>query len=132
MTRDSTAFGGTKIRHPDGGAAKVETAAASPANYFELTFTATAGVPYHLWVHGRADGDDFDNDSVFVQFSRASTPRGAVYRIGTTSATEVNLEPCKGCGLAGWKWQDNGYGGESRTRNLLCELRHAEVAGADP
>ena len=108
---DSNAYGGAKIRHPDAGAAKVTTAAASPPNYFELTFTATAGVPYHLWVHGRADGDEWDNDSVFVQFSNSvNSTRGAVYRIGTTSAAEVNLEPCKGCGLSGWKWQDNGYG----------------------
>ena len=108
---DSDAYGGAKIRHPDAGAAKITTAAASPANYFELTFTATAGVPYHLWVHGRADGDRWDNDSVFVQFSASvNSSRGAVYRIGTTSAAEVNLEPCSGCGLSGWKWQDNGYG----------------------
>ena len=108
---DSSAYGGAKIRHPDADAAKIETAVASPANYFELTFTATAGIPYHLWVHGRADGDDPYNDSVFVQFSGSvNSSRGAVYRIGTTSATEVNLEPCKGCGLSGWKWQDNGYG----------------------
>ena len=111
VTTDSAAYGGAKIRHPDGGAAKVETAAASPANSFELTFTATAGVPYHIWVHGRADDDDWDNDSVFVQFSAsANSSGGAVNRIGTTSAMEVNLEPCKGCGLTGWMWQDNGYG----------------------
>ncbi len=111
VTTDSAAYGGAKIRHPDGDAAKVETAAASPANYFELTFTATAGVPYHLWVHGHADGDDPYNDSVFVQFSNSvNASKGAIYRIGTTSATEVNLEPCKGCGLTGWMWQDNGYG----------------------
>jgi len=111
VTTDSGAYGGAKIRHPDGGAAKNVVADASPANYFELTFTATAGVPYHLWVHGRADGDDWDNDSVFVQFAGSvNSSGGVVYRIGTTSATEVNLEPCNGCGLDGWKWQDNGYG----------------------
>ena len=111
VTSDSSASGGAKIRHPDGGASKNDTADAGPANYFELTFTASAGVPYHLWVHGRADGDDWDNDSVFVQFSASvNSSGGAVYRIGTTSATEVNLEPCKGCGLTGWVWQDNGYG----------------------
>jgi endonuclease/exonuclease/phosphatase family metal-dependent hydrolase len=111
VTSDSTASGGAKIRHADGGAAKVTQAAASPSNYFELTFTATAGVPYHLWLHGRADGDDWDNDSVFVQFSGSvNSSKGAVYRIGTSSAMEVNLEPCKGCGLDGWTWQDNGWG----------------------
>jgi endonuclease/exonuclease/phosphatase family metal-dependent hydrolase len=108
---DSSASGGAKIRHPNADAAKITTAAVSPANYFEVTFTATAGVPYHLWVHGRADGDDPYNDSVFVQFSGSvNSSRNATYRIGTTSAAEVNLEPCSGCGIDGWKWQDNGYG----------------------
>lgn len=111
VSSDSSASGDKKIRHADEGAAKIPTAAASPGNYFELTFNATAGVPYHLWLHGRADSDDWDNDSVFVQFSGSvSSSGGAIYRIGTTSATEVNLEPCKGCGLSGWTWQDNGWG----------------------
>ena len=111
VVSDSSAFGGKKIRHADGGAAKVVTASASPKNYFELTFTATAGVPYRLWVHGRPDRDGWANDSVFVQFSGSVNASGAAkYRIGTTSATEVNLEECKGCGLGGWRWQDNGWG----------------------
>jgi endonuclease/exonuclease/phosphatase family metal-dependent hydrolase len=108
---DSGAFGGAKIRDGDAGKAKIETAKASPADYFELTFSATKGIPYRLWVHGRADGDDPYNDSVFVQFAGSvNSSGGAVYRIGTTAATEVNLEPCKGCGLSGWRWQDNGWG----------------------
>ena len=111
VVSDSGAAGGAKIRHADGGAAKVQRAAASPANYFELTFSATRGVPYRLWIHGKADGDDWDNDSVFVQFSGSvNASGGVVYRIGTTAATEVNIEPCKGCGLRGWQWQDNGWG----------------------
>jgi endonuclease/exonuclease/phosphatase family metal-dependent hydrolase len=112
VVSDSSAAGGAKIRHADGGATKVKKAKASPANYFELTVHATKGVGYRLWLHGRAEGDDWDNDSVFVQFSNSVNPSGdAVYRIGTTSATEVNLEECKGCGLkSAWKWQDNGWG----------------------
>ncbi len=111
VTSDASADGDSKMRHPDAGAAKRTTALASPADYFELTFSATAGVPYRLWIHGRADGDDWDNDSVFVQFSGSVTSsKTATYRIGTTSATEVNLEECKGCGLNGWQWQDNGWG----------------------
>jgi endonuclease/exonuclease/phosphatase family metal-dependent hydrolase len=112
VASDSSAAGGKKMRHADGGATKLKTAAASPKNYFELTFTATAGVPYRLWLHGRAEGDDWDNDSVFVQFARSVTASGsATYRIGTSSATEVNLEECRGCGLTkAWVWQDNGWG----------------------
>ena len=127
VTSDTTAFEGTKIHHADGGDAKVITAAESPTNYFELTFTATAGVPYRLWLHGRADGDHWANDSVFVQFSESMTAFGdAVYRIGTTSATEVNLEECRGCELKNsWAWQDNGWG-----RGLLGPAIYFAKSGA--
>jgi hypothetical protein len=29
---------------------------------------------------------------------------------GTTSALAVNLEECVGCGIAGWGWEDDGWG----------------------
>ena len=133
VVSDSGAAGGAKIRHADAGAAKIDTAAASPANYFELTFSATKGVPYRLWVHGRADGDDAYNDSVFVQFAGSvNSSGGAVYRIGTTAATEVNLEPCKGCGLerldvAGQRVGLRGAG----PGHLLRDDRHPADARAD-
>ena len=135
VVSDSGAFQGAKIRHPDSSAAKVLTAAASPTDYFELTFSVIAGVPYHLWVHGRADGDDWDNDSVYVQFSGSVTASGVeIFRIGTDSATTVNLEECKGCGLKKrWAWQDNGWGrgvlgphiyfAESGTQTLRVQTR---------
>lgn len=108
---DASAIGGKLIRHPDGGAAKITTALAAPANYFELTFEAQAGKPYRLWMHGRADSNYWPNDSAFAQFSGSVTSTGAAtYRIGSTSAAEVNLEECAGCGLGGWVWQDTGYG----------------------
>src|SRR5262249_51806006 len=51
------------------------------------------------------------NDSVFVQFSGSvDQNNNALWRIGTTDATVVNLEDCSGCGLSGWGWQDNGWG----------------------
>jgi endonuclease/exonuclease/phosphatase family metal-dependent hydrolase len=112
VTSDSTASGGAMtMRHPDGGVAKLTTALASPANYFEVTFSATAGVPYKLEMLGKADNNSWANDSVFVQFADSVTASGsATWRIGTASATEVNLEDCSGCGISGWKWQDNAYG----------------------
>ena len=112
VTTDSAApYGGKTLRHPDGGAAKVTTALASPTNYFEISFSATAGVGYRLWLYGKADRNYWGNDSVFVQFSSSVTSSGsAKYRIGTTSAAEINLEECSGCGLSGWAWQDNGWG----------------------
>jgi hypothetical protein len=96
---------------PNAGAAKVSSPAASPSNYFELTFTAEAGRPYRLWMRGKADGNNWANDSVFVQFSGSVNASGSsIWRIGTTSATDWNLEDCSGCGLSGWGWQDNGWG----------------------
>ena len=108
---DASAAGGFKIRHPNANTAKVTAAAAVPANYFELTFNADGGRGYRLWIRGRADSNYWGNDSVFVQFNNSVTSTGAqTWRIGSTSATEVNLEDCSGCGLSGWGWQDNGYG----------------------
>ena len=102
---------GAAIRNPDAGAAKITTARSSPSDYFELSFNASAGTAYRLWIRGRAQNDYYTNDSVFVQFSNSVTSSGsAIYRIGTTSAAEVNLEDCSGCGISGWKWQDNGWG----------------------
>jgi endonuclease/exonuclease/phosphatase family metal-dependent hydrolase len=111
VVSDSSASGGKAIRHANAGAAKLSSALASPANYFEIKFPATAGTKYRLWIHGKADNNHWGNDSVFVQFSGSVTSSGAAaYRIGTTAAAEVNLEDCSGCGISGWEWQDNGYG----------------------
>jgi hypothetical protein len=108
---DSTAAGGARLTNPDVGAAKIVTASANPASYAELTFTASAGKPYRLWVRGITLNNSPYNDSAFVQFSGSVDSSGnPVYRIGTTSAAEVNLEDCSGCGLSGWGWQDNGWG----------------------
>lgn len=108
---NSSAAGQIALRHPDAGAAKLSTALSSPTNYFEVSFNAVSGTAYRLWVRGRADGDYWGNDSVFVQFSGSTNSSGgAVYRSGTTSALEVNLEDCSGCGVSGWGWQDDGWG----------------------
>ena len=107
---DGTAASGLRIRHPNAGAAKVASASATPANFFELNFYAEAGRAYRLWIRGKADGNSWANDSVFIQFSGSVTSTGSpVWRIGTTSATEMNLENCSGCGLSSWGWQDNAY-----------------------
>lgn len=108
---DQTAAGGARLANADAGAAKVTAPRAEPADYFEMTFNAVAGVPYRLWIRGAAQNNSWSNDSLFIQFSGTVNTSGApVWRIGTTSATEYNLEDCGGCGLAGWGWQDNGWG----------------------
>ena len=111
VVSDTTAAGGARLQSLNRGAAKIGTALASPADYFEITFTAAAGRPYRLWVRGRAEADSWANDSVHVQFDGALDGAGRAFaRIGSSSSTEVNIEACGGCGLAGWGWQDNGYG----------------------
>lgn len=108
---NTSAAGQVALRNPDRGAAKITTASTNPVDYVDVTFNAEAGKAYRLWLRGRADNNSWSNDSVFVQFSGSLNTLGqAAYRIGTTSALEMNLEDCSGCGLAGWGWQDDGWG----------------------
>ncbi|MDQ3346833.1 MAG: phospholipase D-like domain-containing protein [Acidobacteriota bacterium] len=109
---DSTAAGGFRLSNANAGAAKITQASAEPADYFEMTFNAVAGIPYHLWVRGKAVSNNYNNDSVYVQFSTSTLQGGApTWRIGSTSAAAVTIEDCSSCGLADWGWNDNSYGG---------------------
>ena len=108
---DSSAAGGSRLHLPDAGTPKLGAPLASPSKYFEMTFNAEAGRPYRLWIRGKAQSDHWGNDSIWVQFSGSVTSTGAaIYRIGSTSGADINLEDCSGCGLQGWGWQDNGWG----------------------
>jgi PKD repeat protein len=108
---DTSAAFNTKLHHPDAGGAKLVTPLANPIDYFEATFTAQAGIPYHLWMRGKAERNSYMNDSAHVQFSDSvAAPGGApVYRINTTDSTVYSLEDCTSCGLSNWGWQDNGF-----------------------
>jgi phosphatidylserine/phosphatidylglycerophosphate/cardiolipin synthase-like enzyme len=112
VVADSSAAGGARIATPNAGAATVgASATASPVNYFEMTFLAEAGVPYRLWVRGKAASNAWANDSAWVQFNDSVNQSGApLYRIGTTSAASVTIEDCASCGLSGWGWNDNAIG----------------------
>jgi hypothetical protein len=105
LVADATAAGGYRLQNPNLGAAKVNVAAAAPASYAEFTFYAEAGRPYQLWMRGKALWNDYANDSVHVQFSAVA---GAL--IGTTTSLTMNLEDGTSAGVAGWGWQDHGYG----------------------
>jgi phosphatidylserine/phosphatidylglycerophosphate/cardiolipin synthase-like enzyme len=114
VVTDATAAGGRALRFANepsnpGAGLPTRSVAANPADYFDIRFTADAGVPYRLWIRGRAHANSYNNDSVFVQFDDSVTSSGAAqWRIGTTSATAVTIEDCNtGCGLAGWGWNDN-------------------------
>ncbi len=111
LVTDPSAATSRRLQNPNAGAAKLATPFVTPPSYFELTFNADAGKAYRLWIRGRAEADDWANDSAFVQFDHSVTESGtATYRIGTTSATTYSLENCSGCCVSGWGWQDNGYG----------------------
>ena len=111
IVSDSTAAGAKRLWNMNAGAAKITAALTAPTSYVDFTFTAVPGQAYHFWMRGRGEGNTYTNDSVFVQFSNATTSAGLpTFRYGTTSAAEYNLEDCSGCGLSGWGWQDNGFG----------------------
>ena len=109
---DATAAGGFRLNNTNAGAAVVSSAQANPANYFEMDFNAPAGVGFRIWLRGKATNDSGYSDSVHVQFSDSLSSAGgsAIYRIGTTSGTYVNLAEASGATIQGWGWQDNGFG----------------------
>ena len=76
VTSDATAPGGGKtMRHPDAGAAKLTTALASPANYFELTFSRPGRRPYHLSLTARRTATTGATIPSSFSSAAASTPR---------------------------------------------------------
>jgi endonuclease/exonuclease/phosphatase family metal-dependent hydrolase len=106
----SSAAGGRLMRSQDHGWATTDVAHASPANYYETSFTAQAGTSYRVWLRLRAIGNSKWNDSVWVQFSDSLDSNGhAVYRIGTASALLFNLEACNNCGMSGWGWSGGAW-----------------------
>ncbi len=112
LVADTTAAAGKRMANPDAGAAKLTVPLAAPANYFEITFQADAGVAYHLWMRGKAAQNYWGNDSAYLQFSGSVTSTGAATtRIGSTSAETVSIENGVNAGLSGWGWNDNAYDG---------------------
>lgn len=112
LIADATAAGAQALRNPDANTERIAPALSNPASYFEATFTAAAGKPYHVWVRMRTDGNSMFNDSVHVQFNdsqtSASTPTA---RIGTSSSLEVVLQNgASGPAPHGWGWTENGWG----------------------
>jgi endonuclease/exonuclease/phosphatase family metal-dependent hydrolase len=107
----SGAAGGAAAISADNGWSSLSAPSGSPSDYFEATFSASAGTPYHVWVRMRAAGDSKWNDSVWLQFNDAINSSGsAIFRIGGTSGLLINLATeSTGSGLGGWGWQDGAY-----------------------
>ena len=81
-------------------------------NYFETTFSAQAGVAYHLWVRLKAQNNYFGNDSIYVQFSDAqNASKAAIYRIDTPTAAAVVLQETDNGPIREWGWADQGWNG---------------------
>ncbi|HEX4926058.1 MAG TPA: endonuclease/exonuclease/phosphatase family protein [Bdellovibrionales bacterium] len=110
---DSAAASGGYLLNRDMGAAKVETASSAPADSFDMSFTAEAGVAYRVWFRMKAQNNHYANDSVFLQFSGSVDSSGAaIYRIGTSSGSPVILRECDQYSLSGWGWNNsNGWCG---------------------
>jgi hypothetical protein len=109
---DASAAGGSALQNPNRGRSKVVPALASPANYFEIAFSAKRATAYHLWIRMRAQDNSTANDSVHVQFSDSVTASGSpTLRIGTASSAEPVLQNGpQGATPRGWGWTDNGWG----------------------
>ena len=104
------AAGGQYLASADMGRSAIGAPLASPTDYFEMMFNASANTPYHVWLRLRAAANSKYNDSVWVQFNDATDVNGsAIYGISSTSALLVNLENCYACGDSGWGWQDKAY-----------------------
>ena len=125
IVNDPSAASGMRLWHPDAGRQFKKSAA--PTHYFEVVAWVEAGTPYRLWLRGSAQNNSTSNDSIWVQFSSTRTNKGEpIYRIGTTSAARVILADCVECTVAGWGWQDNGFG-----VNKLGSLLRFERSGLE-
>ncbi len=110
VVTDSTAAGGRRLEHPEAGGAIIDPLA-NPQHYVELGVTVDPDRDYRVWLRLKGASNSRNSDSVWVQASDTVDANGnPVFRIGTTSATRVNLQDCSGCTISGWGWQDNGYG----------------------
>jgi hypothetical protein len=111
VVADTTAAGGSRLEQPEAGAATIEPPLASPAHYVELSVNVQPDIDYRLWLRLKAAGNSGYSDSAWVQSSDTVDANGGpIFRIGTSSATRVNLQDCTGCTVSGWGWQDNGFG----------------------
>jgi hypothetical protein len=111
VVTDASAALGHRLEHPQAGAATIDPPLANPVDFVEFAVNVMPDTNYRLWLRLKGASNSGYSDSVWVQTSDTiDTAGAAVFRIGTASATRVNLQDCVGCTISGWGWQDNGYG----------------------
>ena len=109
---DSTAAGGEAMWNPDAGQAKISPALASPSNFFEMTFNATAGIRITCGSGCARRTTRCRTIRCHLQFSDSVDSGGTpTMRMGTTESAEVVLQDGpSGAADHGWGWSDNGWG----------------------
>src|SRR5438477_7142168 len=73
IVASATAAGGNTLSSTDQGWATTDTPLAAPSHFVEATFSAPSSTPFHVRLRLRAANDSKYNDSVWVQFSDASS-----------------------------------------------------------
>ena len=107
---DASSPNGTKLATADTGFAATSAPLAAPADYVDVAFTASAGVPYTLWLRVQALNNNKFNDSLWVQFSDAQLNGSAIYPMNSTEGLDVNLATDAAAGsLQGWGWVNGAY-----------------------
>jgi hypothetical protein len=110
IASDPTSPGGLALVTTDTGFAPTNNALAAPANYVDVTFDANANTPYRLWLRLKALGNSKYNDSLWVQFSDATSNGSSIYPMNTTSGLDVNLATdANATSLNGWGWVNGAY-----------------------
>ena len=107
---DTTSPNNTKMLTPDDGMTNPNAPLANPVDYVDITFNATANVPYTIWLRMKASANSKFNDSLWVQFSNARSNGSPIYQMGSTSGLLVNLAIDSGATtVQNWGWQNDAY-----------------------
>ena len=111
LVNDAAAASGGRAYDLNRGAPKAAAPQANATSYAIIKFIADPSQTYKVWVRLKADGNNWANDSVFLQFSGAADASGnPIAAVGTAIGLDVNLEECSGCGISGWGWRDDAWG----------------------
>jgi len=106
---DGTSPNNTKMTTPDTGMIKTNPMG-SPADFLDIPFSATANIPYTIWMRLKARANSKFNDSLWVQFSNAQSNGSAIYQIGSTSGLLINLATdSSAASVQNWGWQNHAY-----------------------